>query len=345
MKEENKKYCTNPIIIGGSGSSGSTLLKSLLNRHSKIAIGPELSIFNKNMFYETPFEKIKDNLKTILDDGMCTDGWFLYPPTFSDFEKYGWNKNDFIKMALSKDTHKDFIDDFMNVFLDKSQKKIWAEKTPANSYCFNEFNTIYPNARFIHLYRDGKDVVTSLIKRGMNPYYATMMWLYNTSTAANYKNKNNYFEIKYESLVNNPKETLIELLSFLKLDYEPTIITNNDFETNKLSSWNNSPTGNISTNSIGTHKALDNYSKYVFNNTIINKRHAINKNIKYRSTKEILELFGYDLFEYKITKSEKFYFHLKLIISYVKDLKGRYFTYKKHFNKNKYFPGGIKFNK
>ena len=342
MKEENKKYCTNPIIIGGSGSSGSTLLKSLLNRHSKIAIGPELSLFNKNMFFETPFEKIKDNINTILEDGMCTDGWFLYPTTFSDFEKYGWSKTYLIKMTLSKESHKDFIDDFMGVFLDKSQKNLWAEKTPANSYCFNEFNNIYPNARFIHLYRDGKDVVTSLIKRGMSPYYATMMWLYNTSTASKYKNKSNYFEIKYESLVNNPKEILEDLLSFLNLDYEPTIFTKNDYETDKITSWNNSPTGKISSGSIGSHKNMDNYSKYVFNNTIINKIHANNKNITYRSTQDLLELFGYDLFDYKFNKLEKLYFHSKLIISYARDLKSRYFTYRKCYNKNKYYPGGIK---
>lgn len=312
MKEQNKKYCTNPIIIGGSGSSGSTLLKSLLNRHSKIAIGPELSIFNKNMFFETPFEKIKNNINIILENGMCTDGWFLYPTTLCDFEKYGWSKTDLIKMTTSKESHKDFIDDFMSVFLEKSQKNLWAEKTPANSYCFNEFNTLYPNARFVHIYRDGKDVVTSLIKRGMNPFYATMMWLYNTSSALKYKNKSNFFEVKYESLVKNPKGTLKNLLSFLNLDYEPTIFTKNDFETDEITSWNNSPTGKISSGSIGTHRNMDNYSKYVFNNTIINKRHAKKKNITLITTKELLELYGYDLFNYKFTKMEKIIFSFEI---------------------------------
>lgn len=89
---------------------------------------------------------------------------------------------------------------------------------------------------------------------------------------------------------------------------------------------------------------MDNYSKYVFNNTIINKRHAKKKNITLITTKELLELYGYDLFNYKFTKMEKLYFHSKLIISYVRDLKSRYFSYKKSYNKNKYYPGGLKWN-
>ena len=49
--------CRNPIIIGGSGSSGSSLLATILNRHPEVAVGPELSLFNKPVLYENNWDE------------------------------------------------------------------------------------------------------------------------------------------------------------------------------------------------------------------------------------------------------------------------------------------------
>ena len=42
---------SNPIFIGGCGSSGTTLLRKMLNMHPNVAVGPELSVFDRPELY------------------------------------------------------------------------------------------------------------------------------------------------------------------------------------------------------------------------------------------------------------------------------------------------------
>ena len=47
-------------------------------------------------------------------------------------------------------------------FLHKSGKRILVEKTPENSFRIDYINSIFPNARFIHITRRGHDAILSL---------------------------------------------------------------------------------------------------------------------------------------------------------------------------------------
>ena len=93
--------CDNPIIIGGSGSSGTTLLATILNRHHDIAIGPELSLFNKPVFYNQSYKIFRQNINRYIKRGISTEGWFLYWNTFRDLDKFGWTDEDMINMSMS----------------------------------------------------------------------------------------------------------------------------------------------------------------------------------------------------------------------------------------------------
>ena len=41
-----------PIFLGGCGSSGTTLLRKMLNAHPRIACGPEMSVFDRPKMFE-----------------------------------------------------------------------------------------------------------------------------------------------------------------------------------------------------------------------------------------------------------------------------------------------------
>src|SRR3972149_6035587 len=68
----------SPIFVGGAGSSGSSLLAVLLNRHPKVYCGAEASLFNKAAILGD-FDVLKRKLAAWLKNGLPTDGFALYP--------------------------------------------------------------------------------------------------------------------------------------------------------------------------------------------------------------------------------------------------------------------------
>ena len=241
--------CNNPIIIGGSGSSGSTLLATIINRHPDISIGPELSLFNKPALYNEPYHLFSKNLESYMVKGTSTRGWFLYWKTLRELKKYGWDKNELIKMSYKCKNNIEFIDNFFNRYLEENDSSIWAEKTPSNSYYFQSFLKLYPNGRIIHIYRDYRDVVSSLKKRGMNSYYASMLYLHNTSTALECRKQKNYYELSYEELVTDPSRSINDLCKFLKVPYDKKMIKESKGKNvNQIKSWRNNPSGEIKSN-------------------------------------------------------------------------------------------------
>ena len=118
---------TIPIaFIVGSPRSGTTLLSSLLNAHENIA-----------EFYEP---------------------YYLWERYFDVSESDIWNPNN-----SNQDINEKIVNEF-KIFLKKSQKKLVLDKSPYNSFNIELINEIFPNAKWIHILRDGRDVTLSINK-------------------------------------------------------------------------------------------------------------------------------------------------------------------------------------
>jgi len=89
-----------------------------------------------------------------------------------------WHEPYFIWQYMLKDIPDDYLDennvtsDVMNFvrsefewYLKKSGKKILVEKTPVNALKVKYMNCIFPEAKWIHLYRDGRSVISSMKER------------------------------------------------------------------------------------------------------------------------------------------------------------------------------------
>ena len=93
-----------------------------------------------------------------------------------------------------------------------------------------EIEDALPEARFIHLIRDGRDVAMSRIKRSLkNPPPMTRVarnWRRRIRRAQRQGAKlNHYLELRYEDLILDTETTLRTICDFIELDFDPVMLT------------------------------------------------------------------------------------------------------------------------
>ena len=110
----------------------------------------------------------------------------------------------------------------------------WIDSTPTNAPHMLRIHRDFPQAKFVHIIRDPRDVALSLDKRGwtrplpwdkQNSLPAAGIywkWIVSKARADGKLLGDAYNEVRYETLVNNPHQSLKELGKFLDhdLDYD-----------------------------------------------------------------------------------------------------------------------------
>ncbi|NEP18053.1 MAG: sulfotransferase [Leptolyngbya sp. SIO4C1] len=296
----------NPILLGGCGSSGTSLLSHLLNGHPNLYCGAELHLLNKKALYEPPFTESKSQLARLLQkrakalatgvklriparaaylqikrlryDGILTTGLlnnkYLGSSTyanlrygraiFADCAGYGLTLEDCLNLVQTSDSFKELIDRFFAAVLLRAGKQRWAEKTPNNCYCIGEFLSLYPAGQYIHIVRDGRDVVPSLIKRGASPEVAVRRWLHDTLMGYPYRHHSRCYMLKYEDLVSAPLQTLNQLTRFLgesESAKQMLASQTKNSPTNGHSSWSVKTSDPVSTQALEKWKKPNYFSK------------------------------------------------------------------------------------
>lgn len=198
------------IFIGGCGRSGTSLFRELLIRHPRIACGPETSMFG------LPF-----------DVGNIAPAWQL-------------DEGELRRLAGDCANLVAFSERFYRRFLlEPLGKERWADKTPNNVRAIARLLTWYPRSRFIHVIRDGRDVVCSLrhhpreriiggrvvpVDRTQPIAKCATRWLNDTAQGLAYRGHPRYLEVRYEELVSDPRKTLLRACEFLGEDFDPRML-------------------------------------------------------------------------------------------------------------------------
>ena len=132
-----------------------------------------------------------------------------------------------------------YIEFFSDYLLSSHNKSRWAEKTPRNIRHIGNIFSKFPQSKFIHVIRDGRDVSCSLkthpktktvngkkvptnINRPLEE--CVQRWVDDTTLGLKWRDDPRYVEIKYEDLVVNTRIILESLFEFIDEPFSETIL-------------------------------------------------------------------------------------------------------------------------
>jgi len=206
------------IFIFSLPRSGSTLLQRLLSNHSKVDTAPETWLLFPLLHYK------KEN--TVL--------------TEYNHLRYTRAVNEFIKsLPYKSEDYERYIKEFVvNIYKCYSSKnKIYfLEKTPRYYYYADDIIKIFPDSKFIFLFRNPASILGSIINSfgggRLNHLFGTyndLAYGHEFLTNAYDKNKDKALKLNYEELVSKPEKNLEVILNYLELGKEELLsLTNNE---------------------------------------------------------------------------------------------------------------------
>jgi hypothetical protein len=199
------------IIVGGAGRSGTTLMRVLLDAHRRICCGPEMKVL----------PQVAGLYVSFINNNALMQG---YDNGVADMQAY----------------FRQLVDNLSGKFRRAAGKPRWAEKTPHNVGVMAGLGAIFPDARFIHMIRDGRDVACSLVTmdwvgfdgekldstkniRGAARYWNDLI-LIARQEAADPALAGRVVEVRYEALVSDTEAVMRAVLKFLGESWDPAIL-------------------------------------------------------------------------------------------------------------------------
>ncbi|MGC1852029.1 MAG: sulfotransferase [Solirubrobacterales bacterium] len=202
-----------PFIVGAA-RSGTTLLRMMLDAHSQLAIPPETNFQNALRAFERAGAAAAT--ETIVSGAL----WGDYNLPAEEFSRR--------VQARRPQSFGDVMRTFFEFYAERHDKRRWGNKTPYYVMRMTLIEELLPEARFIHVVRDGRDVALSTVPvwfgagdiAGVAEEWVQTL----TSARRQAEHLSFYTEVRYEELVRDPISALKRICEFLELEWEPTML-------------------------------------------------------------------------------------------------------------------------
>jgi hypothetical protein len=224
----------NPyLFVVGCPRSGTTLLRRMLDAHPDLAITPETHWIPR--WFERGIG--------VTADGFATPELVSRLLASPKFGRTGIGRQELegLLRAEAPVSYADFARGFFDLYGRVEGKAFVGDKTPGYVRHLPLLHELFPEARFVHLIRDGRDVALSalswhrwpkLAKRlpasREYPVAAAAFWWAGFVRAGREAGvplgKDTYHEVRYEALVADPTTEAGSLCAFLDLPFDERII-------------------------------------------------------------------------------------------------------------------------
>lgn len=210
-------------FIIGCPRSGTTLLRAMLDSHPLVAVPPESYFTVKALRRADRYERPEGlDRAALLRDIEGDVSWRSWAIAAERLVPIASDRSIETVPAVLRAVYAEYA---------RGTGKVRAvDKTPQHTEHVALLDRAFPGCRFVHLVRDGRDVVPSL--RAM-PYFpsgfaeATLFWrdrVLSGRDARRVVGRDRYLELRYEDLVADPERHLPSVCAFLDLEYDPRML-------------------------------------------------------------------------------------------------------------------------
>lgn len=230
------------IFVVGSPRSGTSALAWALAQHPELATGPEMDFpYWLSLLIEAdePEENSKlDKLGAIervfQDSKRREDGWLA---------KNEVSRAEFMA-ALGRGLD--------GLITERFGGKRWIDSTPAVAIACNKVGQLFPNAQFVHILRDGRATVSSMINSGFDVRvakdfdFACKTWALYAKSAHEYSlaEPERCIEVRHEDMVADPAGAMNRVLPFLGSEPHEAVVER--LQRGRInSSWGNQADGDV----------------------------------------------------------------------------------------------------
>ncbi len=212
-----------PIFIGGCDRSGTTLLGDLLGATNWTVVTPE-SQFIHDMIVMLRLRAFSDNE----DAAKWIQNHFR-------FASWGLNTNliglkSIVDISDTRATIEAIVDFYLRqTHPYKTSADVWIDHTPDNFKYHSSLKALFPEARFIHIVRDGRAVSASIRHLDWGPnnaYTASRHWADRLHQALNVEaaEESNCLRVYFEQLVSEPEAVLQQVCNFINIPYDKKML-------------------------------------------------------------------------------------------------------------------------
>ena len=217
----------NAIFVFGAERSGTTFLGSLLGSHSEAVATPEAHFVTH-----------------VYRGVVAPDGRVDLGEAFGEIHRHFrfrlWGLETSLRAleAYGVRSYADLVFALVSEYAKTAGRpgaRLWVDHTPGNLRSAALLAELFPDARFIHIVRDGRAVVASIRALDWGTHSArTLMrsWALKVGfglAAESYLTPERCLRVRYEDLITAPEETLRRICAFAGLAFEPAMLSGAGF--------------------------------------------------------------------------------------------------------------------
>jgi hypothetical protein len=212
-----------PIFIMGAPRSGTTMLASMLAAGDGVLALPEMHYIHDLLKEEMLFGEVsKDDIFERLKKHFM----------FADL-RIANNDNEIKTLVKNntKETIKYILDEYNKKYVNKKYN-YWVEHSPHNYNYYDVMLYHFPNAKFVHILRDGRAVYRSTKETDWG-YKDVITGARNWERIVEHclilgnAHPNNVMRVKYENLTRAPEKYIKLICGFLDIDYQQSMLDAN----------------------------------------------------------------------------------------------------------------------
>jgi hypothetical protein len=223
-----------PLLMFGFERSGTTLLSMMMGAHPDLAVPLSTTGLWYRYYAELgsygPLAE-RDNVRRLAESLLNEERIKLWDVDLqADEVVAGFDPRGF----------SDVVARFHRLYALKKGKSYWASMDISTLKNMDTANVWFPDARFIHIVRDGRDVALShetYLYGTRNTLDCAQSWA--SAVTTNLKMgamiaSDRYCVVKYEDLVNDSERVLRNICEFIGLTYDPQMLTYYDMVEAKI---------------------------------------------------------------------------------------------------------------